>query len=903
MEMRLDPSALDARASLDLKPTESMASLSGQIETGPLKQLVAPVPFCPLFLRSTYIALVSPLLSLDQDREQQQQQQHALLARLLVPTTCSMKQPSSDPPDIHDKPPGAANQNASFPLRDLSSSIVNTAELPPAVALSSSDANHGGTPRGTPADAGVILDEKVHRNRAKPARLHLVSDASPPLVPVPVTLAQMDGQGPDIGQEGEDETNDNKNKNKNKKRTFLEELRRSFWLVATHSWINVLLVFVPIGIVVANVHGVHGGIVFAMNCIAVIPLAGLLSHATESVASKMGDSLGALLNVTFGNAVELIIFIIALVKNEIRIVQASLLGSILANLLLILGMGFFLGGLRYREQIYNSTVTQMSACLLSLSVISLVLPTAFHASFKDSARADVQSLKISRGTSVILLLVYIIYLMFQLKSHAYMYESTPQHIVDAESTPGPAAAWLDTSSSSDSDSSSSSDSDSSNQSRDTIGRKVKKVLRGGRRRKSSFSSTDNDAKSPQNDPRVPGPDHPSPPEEAKSEASSSLSGKKTGPAVPLTTPDVDTTDDDDEQGGRYRRYRRHRHRRRRKHKRARHDERKSDAQRAAESNHNDNRSQAGVLPSDPRRVDFAAFPVTIDANASAASAAAAAAAAAPSAGATAGEGGVEPGTPRRPLVSTFRSISVVKTLAPAVFTHKQNSLPPVPVTPTGPVPRVRYGIRRTNSLPDRLGYPQHVRPAGAMYPARVPHASLSTSAAAPNEVEDEQDEHLTRAAAVTLLLASTALVAVCAEFLVGSIKEVTASSGLGEVFIGLIILPIVGNAAEHVTAVTVAMKNKMDLAIGVAVGSSIQIALFVTPLVVILGWIMDKPMTLYFTLFETVCLFVSAFIVNFLVLDGRSNYLEGALLCAVYVIIAVVAFFFPDERDANPLGQ
>ena len=88
-----------------------------------------------------------------------------------------------------------------------------------------------------------------------------------------------------------------------------------------------------------------------MNCIAIIPLAGLLAFATESVAAKMGDALGALLNVTFGNAVELIIFVIALAQNKIRIVQASLLGSILANLLLILGMGFFLGGLRYREQV------------------------------------------------------------------------------------------------------------------------------------------------------------------------------------------------------------------------------------------------------------------------------------------------------------------------------------------------------------------------------------------------------------------------------------------------------------------------------------------------------------------------------------------------------------------------
>lgn len=222
-------------------------------------------------------------------------------------------------------------------------------------------------------------------------------------------------------------------------------------MVATYSWLNVLLVFFPIGIVVVNVGGIHGGVVFAMNCIAVIPLAGLLSHATESVVRNMGDSLGALLNVTFGNAVELIflpaqttsdpfftpartlpresglltdvIFCapsIALVKNEFRIVQASVLGSILANLLLILGMGFFFGGLRYREQIYNSTVTQMSACLLSLSVISLVLPTAFHASFNDTRLADRESLKISCGTSVILLLVYMVYLLFQLKSHAYI---------------------------------------------------------------------------------------------------------------------------------------------------------------------------------------------------------------------------------------------------------------------------------------------------------------------------------------------------------------------------------------------------------------------------------------------------------------------------------------------------
>jgi Ca2+:H+ antiporter len=142
-----------------------------------------------------------------------------------------------------------------------------------------------------------------------------------------------------------------------------------------HSWINVLLVFVPVGIAAEAAH-MSPTIVFALNAVAIVPLAGLLSHATESVASRLGDTIGALLNVTFGNAVELIIFIIALVKNEIRIVQASLLGSILANLLLILGMAFLLGGLRFREQVYNSTVTNMSACLLSLCVMSLLLPVS-----------------------------------------------------------------------------------------------------------------------------------------------------------------------------------------------------------------------------------------------------------------------------------------------------------------------------------------------------------------------------------------------------------------------------------------------------------------------------------------------------------------------------------------------
>lgn len=671
---------------------------------------------------------------------------------------------------------------------------------------------------------------------------------------------------------------------KGKMGNFIDETRKTTWMIITHSWINILLVFVPVGIAVGCIPGIHPGIVFGVNCVAIIPLAGLLSYATESVAREMGDALGALLNVTFGNAVELIIFIIALTKDQIRIVQASLLGSILANLLLILGMGFFLGGLRYREQVYNSTVTQMSACLLSLSVISLVLPTAFHASFKDEKKAREESLKISRGTSVILLLVYGIYLLFQLKSHAYLYESTPQHIVDAEAIPGPAAGWLDTSSS-DSSSDTSSDSDSSSHSRDTVRKKMKRALRGGRRRKSPNGSVDgnNNTRSPSIRTAAT-----TSPQDEESIAGSST---RTRPNV-LYMPSTDAQNEDDveeDDDGSYKlRKRRYLHRRK-KDKKSRRRSRKSggDRENAAGGAQNADDDSA------PRRVDFA-----IPSN-NAPPTAAAANADGDGDADDEGAAGAQTTPSKRPGFQALRGMSV-RNLAPTVFTQRPEEDSVMTLVPSGPVPRVRYGIRRTNSLPDRLFHQQpQYRAPGGLFPTHVPISSVTTILAG----EDEDEHLLSQTTSIILLLVSTGLVAACAEFLVGSIDAVVKTSSIKEIFIGLIILPIVGNAAEHVTAITVAMKNKMDLAIGVALGSSIQIAIFVTPLIVILGWILNHEMTLYFTLFETVCLFVSTFMVNFLVLDGRSNYLEGALLCAVYLIIAVVAFFYPDGNEASSWAQ
>jgi len=169
------------------------------------------------------------------------------------------------------------------------------------------------------------------------------------------------------------------------------------------------------------------------------------------------------------------------------------------------------------------------------------------------------------------------------------------------------------------------------------------------------------------------------------------------------------------------------------------------------------------------------------------------------------------------------------------------------------------------------------------------HSHLYSS----DENESEDEPVLPLWLSLTLLLTITVVVAICAEGLVDSIEPVAEAWNVSEVFVGIILLPIVGNAAEHVTAVSVAMKNKMDLAIGVAVGSSMQIALFVTPLMVIIGWIIGQPMTLFFHTFETCVLFVSVLIVNYLLQDGESNWLEGVMLLATYVIIAIAFYFYP----------
>jgi Ca2+:H+ antiporter len=159
---------------------------------------------------------------------------------------------------------------------------------------------------------------------------------------------------------------------------------------------------------------------------------------------------------------------------------------------------------------------------------------------------------------------------------------------------------------------------------------------------------------------------------------------------------------------------------------------------------------------------------------------------------------------------------------------------------------------------------------------------------------DEDAEHTrnwTITKSISVLIAATMAVAFMSEILVGVIEHVAEAAHLSEFFIGVILIPLIGNAAEHLTAVTVARKDKMDLALNIAVGSSTQIALFIAPLLVFISLLFGNPMLLIFNELEVVSVTVSVFILDNIVRDGESHWMEGVLLIVSYLIIAIVFFF------------
>ncbi len=148
--------------------------------------------------------------------------------------------------------------------------------------------------------------------------------------------------------------------------------------------------------------------------------------------------------------------------------------------------------------------------------------------------------------------------------------------------------------------------------------------------------------------------------------------------------------------------------------------------------------------------------------------------------------------------------------------------------------------------------------------------------------------------ALFILAGATVGIAVLSEILVAAIEPTVAMLGISEFFIGIIVVPIIGNAAEHLVAITAARKNQMDLSLEIALGSSIQIALFVAPLLVFLSLLLaPEPLTLVFHPFELAALFATALVAGFIAHDGRSNWMEGAQLLGVYLIVALAFFFLP----------
>jgi len=385
---------------------------------------------------------------------------------------------------------------------------------------------------------------------------------------------------------------------------------QSFRFFFFGNYFNVLLILIPLG-AVAHFANWDAGLRFAFNFLAIMPLARLIGVATDELSLPLGQSWAGLLNATFGNAVEIIVGIAALFQDEMRIVQTSLLGSVLSNILLVLGCAFIGGGWNTEIQQFSETGAQVSSSLMTLSAIALVLPAAYHfTKFRGSVPFDNPSnpnitawlsnvltsppgepplpddrsraglLTISRGTAILLLLVYIAYLFFELKTHAYVFK-------------------------------------------------------------------------------------------------------------------------------------------------------------AAE------------------------------------------------------------------------------------------------------------------------------------------------------EEEEEEAPKMNPAAAGFSLLLITVVTSFSADWLVASIEETAERYHIPQAFIGIILLPIVANAAEHVTAVWMAVKGKMEMPVSICIGSSIQIICFVIPLLVVVGWISGHNLTLFFADFETISLFVSVILVNTLIMDGKTHYMEGLILVVLYLIIAI----------------
>ena len=346
-----------------------------------------------------------------------------------------------------------------------------------------------------------------------------------------------------------------------------------------------LLIFIPLALVVEGLHA-PAPWVFAASAAAIVPLAAFMGRATEHLAGRMGSGIGGLLNATFGNAAELIIALMALRAGLYDVVKASITGSIIGNILLVLGLAVLAGGIKHRRQTFNRTSAGIGATLLVLSAIGLVVPAIFHHIVQGTAAA--RERQMSLEIAIVLFALYVASLFFSLKTHRHLYTG------------------------------------------ERVG-------------------------------------------EAHAEGSEAWSVKKS----------------------------------------------------------------------------------------------------------------------------------------------------------------------------------------------------------------------------VIVLALATVGVALMSEALVGAVEATAKALGFTEVFVGVILVAIIGNAAEHSTAVLMAMKDKMDLAVNIAIGSSIQVALFVAPVLVFASYAFGRPMDLVFSTFEVVAVTIAAGVATLVAMDGESNWMEGAQLLGVYAILGLAFYFLP----------
>ena len=185
---------------------------------------------------------------------------------------------------------------------------------------------------------------------------------------------------------------------------------------------NWLLLFIPITVALEHLAHVSAPVLFFMAAVAIIPIAAQIVGATEQLAHRTGDAVGGLLNATFGNAPELIIAFVALKAGLLEMVRASLIGAILANLMLALGVAFLLGGLRYHEQRFNATAARAYSTMMFLAAVSMTVPSAFSRVFGPNEVIRQEQL-LNIGIAVLLLIAYGLYILFSLRTHTSAFAS------------------------------------------------------------------------------------------------------------------------------------------------------------------------------------------------------------------------------------------------------------------------------------------------------------------------------------------------------------------------------------------------------------------------------------------------------------------------------------------------